>query len=177
MHFPLWCDLAGRHHSHASRQKPACSRRRTATLTPMYGSFLTWMSCRCHGDALTPHLDRRQRIGVLSEDARRSILPDHAIRPASGYTSRVRSTLIASAKDNMASHPEHVPPAQAYRRSRLAQRLSQYVHLSRAPRYPSPRAPMPRWMRGYDCMQSIMNHVPCCMLLSSCVILAPSASR
>jgi hypothetical protein len=59
-------------------RKPACSRRRTATLTPMYGSFLTWMSYRCHGDALTPHLDRRQRIGVLSEDVRRSTLPDHA---------------------------------------------------------------------------------------------------
>jgi hypothetical protein len=77
-HFPLWCDLAGRRHSHASRQKPACSRRRTATLTPMYGSFLTWMSCRCRGDALTPHFDRRQHIGVLGEDARRSILPDFA---------------------------------------------------------------------------------------------------
>jgi hypothetical protein len=113
MHFPLWCDLAGRRHSDASRQKPACSRRRTASLTNMYGSFLTWMSCRCRGDALTPHFDRRQHIGVLSGCAYCQISP--AIRPASGCTSHVRSTLITSAKDNMESHPEHVPPVQAWR--------------------------------------------------------------
>jgi hypothetical protein len=95
-----------------------------------------------------------------------------AIRPASRYTSHVRSTLIPSAKHNMESHPEHVPPAQAYRRSRLAPRLSQYVHLTPATRDSSPRVPMPRWMRSCHCMQLIMNHMSRCMsLLSSTSLL------